>query len=204
MLSRLANLLFRREPEPQTDLVTSALATANAGSVESEESLAAARDALKCFMRLVTAHLDAVEGHRLTDVALTYFDEYEDSAEAFEEGLLGDKGQRRGQWLVIQCDWKASEEVEWQVSEVAASFGLADRWSWGAITSTESRTVPMGLCNAARWASPLGFEMLHLDLGGDAYYSVMVRRTDADDACQAAAGAGLKVLRTPEFEKLNT
>jgi hypothetical protein len=203
MFRRLANLLSRREPESQTNLKASTLPISNPISLTLNQSLAPSRDALARFMRLITAHLDAVEGRRLIGVVLTIFDECENPAVAFEEGVLGEKGQRRGQWFAIQCDWKASEELEWQVSEIAASFVLEDRWEWGHTTSEAPRSVPLGLCEAARWASSRGLETLHLDLGSDAYYSVMVRRTDADTAFQAAADAGLKALRTPEFEEIN-
>jgi len=157
---------------------------------------------LERFMCLVTAHLDVAEGRRLTDAVLTGFDSHGDTATAFEEGILGDQGQQRGQWLVIQCDWDAHDELEWQVAEVAATFGIQGQWRWPS-REPETRTVPAGLGNVANWIAPFGYELLHLDLGGDAYYALMVRRGDAENARQAAGTSGLDVLRTTEFARAN-
>lgn len=187
MLKYLARL-FRSNAEPKPV----------AGAAE-EESAPVRREALTRFTRLATAHLDEAERRRLIEVMLASFDRYGNSSEAFEEVALGKEGQVAGQWFVIQCDWKASEEVEWQVSELTTRFGVPERWSWGA-GDENARTVPGGLCEVARWAAPLGFEMLHIDVGSDTYFAILIKRDDAADTCQAAVSAGLKVLRTPEFE----
>lgn len=134
------------------------------------------------------------------DVMLASFDTYGNSSEAFEEIALGKEGQKIGQWFVIQCDWKASEEVEWQIAEVASSFGISERWSWKEGVDEQDRTVPAGLCEVADWAAPLGLEMLHIDIGSDTYYAILIRQDDAESARQAALSAGMKVQRTPEFE----
>ncbi|RIX83279.1 hypothetical protein D3H34_07555 [Acidovorax cavernicola] len=152
------------------------------------------------FMGLATAHLGDDERRRLMDAMLVSFDTYGNSSEAFEEIALGNEGQKIGQWFVIQCDWKASEEVEWQIAEVASSFGISERWSWKEGVDEQDRTVPAGLCEVADWAAPLGLEMLHIDIGSDTYYAILIRQDDAESARQAALSAGMKVLRTPEFE----
>jgi hypothetical protein len=199
MLKYLARL-FRSDAEPKPDQVSSApLASNKVADAAEEESAPVQREALTRFTRLATAHLDEAERHRLMQVMLASFDRYGNSSEAFEEVALGKEGQVAGQWFVIQCDWKASEEVEWQVSAVATGFGIPEPWSWG-VGDEKARTVPGGLCEVAKWAAPLGFEMLHIDVGSDTYFAILIKRDDAECACQAAASAGLKVLRTPEFE----
>jgi len=199
MLKYLARL-FSPNAEPKPEQVSSAPLALNkvAGAAE-EESAPARREALTRLTHLATAHLDEAERRRLMEVMLASFDRYGNSSEAFEEIALGKEGQAAGQWFVIQCDWKASEEVEWQVAEVAASLGIPDRWSWG-VSDERARTVPGGLCEVAKWAAPLGFEMLHIDVGSDTYFAILIKRDDAESACQAAVSAGLKVLRTPELE----
>lgn len=198
MLKYLAKL-FRRNTDTRPDQVSSTPSALNVASADKGESAPMRREDLMHFTRLVTAHLGESERRRLMDVMLASFDRYGNSSEAFEEIALGKDGQYSGQWFVIQCDWKASEEVEWQVAEVATSFGIPERWSWG-VDDEKARTVPGGLCDVANWAAPLGFEMLHIDVGSDTYFAILIKRDDAEEAYQAALSAGLKVLRTPEFE----
>jgi len=200
MLNRIAKL-FGHKAESKPDQVSLApLALNKAASGAEDESALERREASTRFMRLLTAHLAKDERRRLVDMMLASFDTYGNSSAALEEIALGKDGQRIGQWLVIQCDWKASEEVEWQVAEIAVSFGIPERWRW-APCDEKARTVPGGLCEAANWAAPLGFEMLHLDLGSDTYFAILIKREDAESAYQTALSAGFKVLRTPEFKQ---
>ncbi|MBJ2156641.1 DUF6630 family protein [Variovorax sp. IB41] len=202
MFKRLATL-FRLEAEPQHQQPSANPTPSEAPDiVGARPTHAQTKDALQRFMHLVTAHLDSREGRRLSDAVATGFDSCGDAAEAFEDGVLGEEGQRHGRWLVIQVDWKAHEEIEWQVAEVATSFSIRERWNW--TTPLETRTVPAGLCAVASWAAALGYELLHLDLGHDAYYALMVNGEDAEDAHQAAMAAGLSVLGTAEFARLNS
>lgn len=200
MLKRFAKL-FGQKTDPKPDQDSSAPPALNEiANGAGDQSASERREASTRFMRLLTAHLNDDERHRLVDRMLAGFDRYGNSSEALEDIALGQDGQKSGQWLVIQCDWKAPEEVEWQVAEIAASFGIPERWRWGP-GDEKKRTVPGGFCEAANWAVPLGFEMLHLDLGSDTYFAVLIKREDADDAYRAALSAGLKVLRTPEFKQ---
>lgn len=198
MLKYVAKL-FRRDSEPRPNQAPSAPPSlSKITSAEKDEITSARREALARFMRLATAHLDDVESRRLMDLLLAHFDINGDSSEALEEVAMGNGGQKHGQCFVIQCDWKASEELEWQVAGIASSFGITERWTWGA-GDAMSRTVPGGLCDAAHWAAARGFEMLHIDLGSDTYFAIMVRHHDAENTYQSALSAGLKVLRTPGF-----
>ena len=201
MFKRLAGL-FRLDAKPQHQQPVATPMLGGAAQVaEAQPTHAATKDALQRFMRVMTAHLDSREGRRLADAVAAGFDTLEDAAEAFEEGVLGEEGQKHGQWLVIQVDWKAHEEIEWQVAELASSFGIPERWNW--TTPPETRTVPDGLCAVASWAASLGYELMHLDFGHDAYYALMVKREGAGEAYQAARVAGLNVLDTADFARVN-
>ena len=201
MFKRLAGL-FRLDAKPQHQQPAAAPMLGGAAQVaEAQPTHAATKDALQRFMRVTTAHLDSREGRRLADAVATGFDAVEDAAQAFEKGVLGEEGQKHGQWLVIQLDWKAHEEIEWQAAELASSFGIPERWNW--TTPLGTRTVPDGLCAVAGWAASLGYELMHLDLGHDAYYALMVKREDAQEAYQAARAAGLDVLDTADFARVN-
>lgn len=199
MLKYLAKLWGRNTEARPEQVLSTPFALNEVAGADKGESAPVRREGLMHFTRLVTAHLDDSERGRLMDVMLASFDRYGNASEAFEELALGKDGQYSGQWFVIQCDWKASEEVEWQVAEVATSLGIAERWSWG-VGDEKARTVPGGLCDVANWAGPLGFEMLHIDVGSDTYFAILIKRDEAEGAYQAALSAGLKVLRTPEFE----
>jgi len=202
MFKRLTDL-FRPMAEPQHQQASDNLGPSEVSDVaEAQPTHAETKDALQRFMHLVTAHLHSPESRRLSDAVATSFDSCGDAAEAFEDGVLGEEGQKHGRWLVIQVDWKAHEELEWQVTEVASSFGVPERWTW--TTPLETRTVSAGLCAVASWASALGYELVHLDLGHDAYYALMVKREDAGPAHKAAMAAGLRVFDTTEFARLNS
>ena len=201
MFKRLANL-FRFEAEPHQKASAKPMPSVVPDIAEAPPPDAESKAALQHFMHVVTAHLDSRESRRLASAVASSFDACGDAAEAFADGVLGEEGQKHGQWLVVQVDWKAHEEIEWQVAEVASSFGVPDRWSW--TTPPETRTVPAGLCAAASWAASLGYELVHLDLGHDAYYALMVKSKDAEDARQAAMAAGLKMLGPADFARVSS
>lgn len=155
------------------------------------------RQAFERFLRLITAHLDGDERQRILPLMLEKFDAYGNASEALED-LAHPDGQKTGQWLLIQCDWKAPQELEWQVAEIAISFGMPEPWYWTE-TDRQARTVPSGLNEVAHWAALQSFELLHLNLGSDTYFALMLRQPEANDAMQAAQEAGLKVLTAAEF-----
>lgn len=65
---------------------------------------------------------------KICQVAKRSLDDADDSFEALSEVIFGEDGQKRGQWAFIQLDWKATEEIVWQVTEILSVLGIEDRW----------------------------------------------------------------------------
>ena len=202
MFERFAKL-FRRESAPLSEKSVRIDLSPSLHAPEAVSGDSAARRSLQSLMRTATSHLTASEGDRLSKAVLMDFDAAGDAPEAFAEGVLGEEGQRRGQWLALQCDWKAAEEIKWQVDEIASSFGITERWAWSD-NEQGSKTVVDGLNEVARWAAPLGLNLLHIDLGGDDYCALMVKAADTGTARQAAVAAGFNALLTAEFLEANS
>ena len=200
MFKRLAKL-FGQKPERQ-DLslhsATNSVPSMMTKVINADQPKLEIKDALGRFMHMVTAHLNAPENRRLSEAVLACWDADGDASNAFADGVLSENGQKRGQWLVIQVDWKADDEIEWQIAEVASNFGITDQWTWSEC-DPDSRTVMAGLSEVSRWAAPLGYELLHLDLGDDAYYALMVPSAKAEMARQVALSAELKAFRQDAF-----
>jgi hypothetical protein len=57
-------------------------------------------------------------------------------------------------WLVMQVDWKAADEVEWQARLMCKTHGLPDVFVW---TPAPGDGVPEALAAFAAWLEPQGF-----------------------------------------------
>lgn len=92
-------------------------------------------------------------------------------------------------WLCLHVDWKAYDEVEWQVQAIARTLHLDGLFSSREVltlglqfdhpevlTTTPSDTPTMDvLGEASEWLHPQGYELLYLGTGGDEYLAVPVR-----------------------------
>lgn len=153
--------------------------------------------ALRRFVRLITVQLGAEESDRLTTLVMSDR-EPGDAIEAGINAILDEDGQRRGKWVLIQVDWKATEEVEWQANELLTAAGIAETWHMKSGTKV---TVPHALVEFSTWVRPRGFRLLHLDLGDDAYYALLVREEQLEEIVLAAEDAGLDVQESDDFER---
>lgn len=95
-----------------------------------KETLSRKKKNLKLFLQFITSHLKKSEAQRLIRVASKGLDECDysfdesSSFSALSEVIAGDDGQRKGQWVFIQIDWKADDEIAWQVSEILNLYGI--------------------------------------------------------------------------------
>lgn len=105
-----------------------------------KEGLSLRKKNLQTFLQFVTRQLNKTESQRLCRVAKRALDDSESSFEALSEVIFGEEGQRRGKWVFIQLDWKAREEIVWQVSEILSAFGVSERW--GRDCEAELGSVP--------------------------------------------------------------
>lgn len=156
--------------------------------------------ALKHFITLISEDLGEQESRRLTRVVLSNLQPGDTANEAITNGMLGEKGQRRGKWFLIQLDWKATEDLEWQANEVLMTAGIAESWQ---LQSASGKSVPMALLEFSSWVRHRGFQLLHLDLGHDAYYAFLVNDTKVEEVLRAAKEAALKVQDSSEFGREN-
>lgn len=156
-----------------------------------------AKQALRRFLTLITAQLGTEESQRLTKLVISHLGRGGTTSEAIESGILDDEGQRRGRWVLLQVDWKATEEVEWQANELLTVAGINETWHLQDGTHT---TVPRALLEFSSWVKPRGGRLLHLDLGNDAYYALLMSEEKSAEIVQIAKEAGLKVKESDEFE----
>ncbi|HEX7987696.1 MAG TPA: hypothetical protein VF616_29570 [Duganella sp.] len=193
MLKRLFAFLAR---QPESDEAQPVEA-----DPQSARQAAAYKEAMAQFVRLICRQLDDEESARLADNVLAQFAggeadaDKETVAEYFYEGVLGDAGQQRGQWLLIQVDWKASDEIDWQVNEILATRGIDDQWVW----DSEGKTVMQGLQVLSGWLAKHALSLLSIDFGHDAYYMLIVDDGIAERAIALGRRAGLDVMSFPDF-----
>lgn len=159
-----------------------------------------AKESLGRFLTLITAQLGTEESQRLTKLVISHLECGDTTGGAIESGILDDEGQRRGKWVLLQVDWKATEEVEWQANELLTVAGITETWHLQGGTMT---TVPRALLEFSSWVKPWGFRLLHLDLGNDAYYALLMSQDKSAEIVQMAKEAGLKVQESDEFEVEN-
>ncbi|WP_219114467.1 hypothetical protein [Janthinobacterium sp. UMAB-56] len=112
-----------------------------------------AKQALRRFLTLITAQLGTEESQRLTKLVISHLGRGDTTSEAIESGILDDEGQRRGKWVLLQVDWKATEEVEWQANELLTVAGINETWHLQGGTRT---TVPRALLEFSSWVKPRG------------------------------------------------
>lgn len=199
---KLFSKLFRRDPpavsEPtaQTREVFSDAQLLRAHFAVTKE----AEEALRRFSTLITVQLGSEESQRLTSRVVSRLRLGDTPDDAITSGFLDDEGQRPGKWLLIQVDWKATEEVEWQANELLAVAGVTETWQWQGRTNA---TVAEALLAFSAWVAQRQFHLLHLDLGHDAYYALLVPADKSEEVLRAAEEAGLKLQGAREFEAEN-
>ena len=159
------------------------------------------REAMAGFMRVITSQLGETESARLTDNVLARFDNRanaagkEDVEELFQEGLLEDDGQQSGKWMLMHIDWKASDEIDWQVNDMLSTRNIDEQWEW----DSEGKTVMQGLKVLAEWLPKHGLSLLSIDFGHDAYYMLIVDDAVAAQAIELGRRAGLDVTSFQDF-----
>ena len=157
---------------------------------------------LQGFLQFATRQLNKTEAQRLCRIAKRALDDTEDSFDALGEVMSGEEGQRRGKWVFIQLDWKAREEIVWQVSEILATFGISERWEHDC--EAEFQSVPEALLALSEWLSERALALLHFETNSDSYCSVIVRASESSTAKELALAAQLTLYDHAEFSRANT
>lgn len=91
-------------------------------------------------------------------------------------------------WLVMQVDWKAVDEVEWQAQLMCRTHGLPGVFVW---TPNPGDGVPEALAAFAAWLEPQGFRFRPWLRDEDAYAGFVVPHALAEAFEGAAQRAGL-------------
>ncbi|THF70568.1 hypothetical protein E7T06_06455 [Deinococcus sp. Arct2-2] len=91
-------------------------------------------------------------------------------------------------WLVLQVDWKAADEVEWQAQLIAKTQGLTKPYEWQA---NPGDGVPEGLAAFAAWLEPQGFCYRPWLRDEDAYAGFVVPHALAEAVEVVALRVGL-------------
>lgn len=159
------------------------------------------REAMAGFIRAVSSQLGEHDSARLTNNVLTQLDNHpnpvgkDDVGELFLEGLLEDGGQQSGKWMLMHIDWKASDEIDWQVNDMLSTRGIDEQWEW----DSEGKTVMQGLKVLADWLPKHALSLLSIDFGHDAYYMLIVDDAVAAQAIELGRRAGLDVTSFQDF-----
>jgi hypothetical protein len=157
---------------------------------------------LQGFLEFAARQLNKTEIQRLCRVVKRALADSEDSFEALCEAMFGEEGQRRGKWVFIQLDWKAREEIVWQVSEVLATFGISERWEHDC--EVEFSSVPEALMALSDWLAERSLALLHFETNSDSYCSVIVRSSEIATAKELASAAQLTLYDHAEFSRANS
>lgn len=169
-------------------------AASPSGDDEEEEPVPDHRNeaALADFVRLITRHLGEQTAEALVQEVLTS-DEEPLYALRFEN--YGDGGIP----VIIDVDWKAYDEIDWQADMLLAGRGIEERWQWEMPEDRRQRTVINALKSLERWLQPHGLALLHIDSGGDDYQAFFVERDLAGKAIELGVAAGLAVCSHRDF-----
>ncbi len=154
---------------------------------------------LQKFIQFLAAPLSQTEAQRLWQVARTALYETEDSFEALQEVMSGDDGQQRGQWLLIALDWKASEEIGWQVSEILATLNVQEQWDHDC----EMESVPAAFQALSEWLAARELALLHFETDSDSYCATIIKDSDVAAIKQLAEAAQLTPYDQLDFSKRN-
>ncbi|WP_424949453.1 DUF6630 family protein [Deinococcus sp.] len=109
----------------------------------------------------------------------------QDAPGEYPPGWWLDPAQSRW-WLCLHVDWKAWDEVEWQVQAMARTLKLE---GGGFVSRVAAGPAPLMLdvlAEASAWLRLLGHGLLYLDTEGDEYLAVPVRQELLDAAADIA------------------
>ncbi|MYM95613.1 DUF6630 family protein [Duganella vulcania] len=166
----------------------------------SDEGYARYKAGASGLTRLITRHLGEQESERLVRHVEAKYDSsgptnIDEICWLFYDAMLDDEGQRRGQWFMLQVDWKASEEVAWQVQEMLAARGIEPVWQW----DHEGKTVMQGLRDLSHWLASRPLSLLMVDYDTDSYYALIMETASVGQTITLGWEAGVKILGFEDF-----
>lgn len=149
-------------------------------------------NSLRSLLADLLEHLSPQQRERIIDATIAAWHQNPDANVALEEGIHGDSGQERGQWVMLEVDHSATDEVEWQAQELAATHGITDQyiWSWEDHADAD---VCDALSAFEDWLQPRGLTFLHFDCSSDSFAGFVVRISKQSQVLQLAHEAGVSL-----------
>ena len=89
-------------------------------------------------------------------------------------------------WLCLHVDWKAWDEVEWQVQAIARTLELESGGFVSQVAVSPTALMLDVLAEASAWVRLRGYELLYLDTKSDEYLAVPVRQAVLNAATDVA------------------
>jgi len=143
---------------------------------------------LRAFIKAITPHLNETESQRLARMAAKAIDDEFDSLYALEEAM---SCQKRGQWVFIYFEWKAVDEIAWQVSEILDLYDIKEKWTY--TNYTDSSETVNALNNLSKWLNSIGFSLVHVKNSGDDYCHFIVKTPSLPKVKELASIAEIKI-----------
>ena len=191
LLSRMMNALQGegRAPRYGTEVPC---AVADFGEKRALSELQVA--SLRKLIELLAARLGTERASAIAERAIQAFEPWDEADMAFLSGTsLG-----VGHTLSIYLDWNDSSEVDWIVNRILETLEIPDRWHWGADGGDGS--IPAAFRALEEWLSLRGYQMRHVNTGGDNALAVPVELKDAILAERLARDAGMDLFTLKDSE----
>ena len=186
LLGKLFNKALTSLPEPIEPIVYDD--GLNEITPAAKAELTRRKKNLRAFIKAITPHLNETESQRLARVAAKAIDDEFDELYALEEAI---SCQKTGQWVFINFEWKAVDEIAWQASEILDLYDVKEKWTYANYTDS-SETVK-ALKNLSKWLNSIGFSLVNVQNDGDSYCSFIVKTPSLPQVKELASIAEIKI-----------
>lgn len=134
---------------------------------------------MRTILEVITEPLDAVLRQRIVERYQAFLESEEHEHSALIEALGDYPDVYPPQWwlnpslcrwwLRVHVDWKATDEVIWQVQAVARTLGIPGVFDWQGPPNLNASHMLDMLRDATRWFEVRGVLLVGVNTGGDEY-----------------------------------
>lgn len=100
---------------------------------------------------------------------------------------------------MIAIDHRAADEIAWQANALLSARGLEEEWLWQPTEGADN--VMQAFSDLANWLVARSLNLLHLDLGDDAYRAIFVESDKTAFVLKRAKDAQLNVFTHDAFRQ---
>jgi hypothetical protein len=151
------------------------------------------------FISCISSHLGKKESQRLSRIAKELFDESQDPVESILDLATSDEGQNKNKWLFIQLDWRATNEIKWQIELILKSYDLTTKPEIDF--ENDFSHISDALLGLSSWLQTKGLNLIHIDTESDCYCSFVITDERLKSSIKLAETANLRVYCHNEFEE---